>query len=65
MPTKMKDLNKVKSFLSLDWRFRDVLEKVKSLGPGTHRDTVIGNFWRFVYSGYYTSEVALLPARGK
>jgi hypothetical protein len=52
----MKDLE---HYLGLDWRFREV----KSLVSGPHRDAIIGDFWRFVYRVYYTSEVDLLRAR--
>jgi hypothetical protein len=56
--TRMKDLE---HYLCLDWRFRDVLENVKSLAPGPHRDAIIGDFRRFVYSGYCT--VQCVPRR--
>jgi hypothetical protein len=58
----MKDLE---HYLGLDWRFREILETVTSLAPGSHGEAVIGDFWRFVYSGDYTSELDLLRARAK
>jgi hypothetical protein len=33
--------------------------------PGPQRETVIDDFWRFFYSGYYTAEVDSLRARAR
>jgi hypothetical protein len=58
----MKDLV---HFLSHDWRFRDIMAKVEVMAPGPERNRAVEDFWGFIYSGYYTSEVDLLRARAR
>jgi hypothetical protein len=52
-------------YLSLDWRFLDILGMVKNVTPRPQRDIVIDDFWKYIYSGYYTKEADLLRARAR
>jgi hypothetical protein len=60
-----REIAESEHFLKLDWRFRHVVDQMKSLGPGPERIAVIDDFWRGVYGGYCVGEREMLRVRAR